>query len=109
MQNQTLQSGMTKGEVIEILTKAILGISVDDVATKLNTMGANIIMIDDIAKSGIKKGYDLGEGVRSGDPVLSVMFGLPRGWFREDERVRTYLGYDQGKINEIIAVSIHLK
>ena len=44
------------------------------------------------------RGLDLGDGIRMGDPVLAVTFGLRRGWLRPDRRVMLELDHDGSHI-----------
>lgn len=104
-----LNAGMSVGEVTAILEGTLLGLEVSELPAAIESLDGKVVAIQDIAESEIATGTRLGEGVHSGDPVLSVMIGLSRGFFRADEIVGAYAWYEDGKITRLSEVGVRRK
>ena len=94
-------SGRTRAEVVPILTE----------------MGARGAYAYDLRDTGLAAGAEVGNGYRAGDRVLMVTFGLARGGFQPDRRLRIYLAYgddlrasdENDRISGIREIEYHAK
>lgn len=79
------------------LARLLTGRPLDQVARLLRDAGARDPGVIDLARlgeAGTDPGAELGDGIRAGDPVLAVTFGLRRGLFRSDRRIQADLDHD---------------
>ncbi|MDP0926553.1 hypothetical protein Q0601_05185 [Paracoccus onubensis] len=104
-----LTADMTSENAAETLEGHLIGQPLSHVESLLGNLGANAVEIEDLAASRIEAGYDLGHGIRSGDSVLIVNFGLRQNWLRADRPVVAYLRYKGDRITEIISVKLSPK
>lgn len=89
----------TDGEerIRDKLARLLTGQPLAEVARLLREAGARDPGVIDLARpseTGADPGTDLGDGIRAGDPVLAVTFGLRRGFLRGDRRIQADLDHD---------------
>ena len=106
---KTLKAGMSVDQVTAVLEHTFLGRKISELPAAIEGLDGKVVAIIDLAQSEVETGTPLSEGVRAGDPVLSVMIGLSRGFFRADEVVGAYAWYEDDKITGLSAVGIRRK
>lgn len=104
-----LTADMTSENAAETLEDHLIGQPLGDVESLLGNLRASAVEVENLAASRIEAGYDLGHGVRAGDSVLIVNFGLQQNWLRADRPVVAYLRYKGDRITEIISVKLSPK
>ncbi|SEN85170.1 hypothetical protein SAMN04489859_101932 [Paracoccus alcaliphilus] len=86
------------------LARQLIGLAPDAVAGRLAEAGAQGVAVTDLAAMDLAPGTDLGDGLRAGDQVLSVTFGLRRGFFRPDQRFLLDLGHDGSVVTDLLGL-----
>ena len=105
-----LHPEMTAPEIADLLTRALTGQTVSEIAPVLERMGARNLVLTDAAQSGLAAGTVLAEGLRAGDPVVVAVFGIGRGWLRPDRRVQARMTYDAaGVVTDLSGVALIAK
>jgi hypothetical protein len=91
------------------LTRALVGLPVADLAPTLAAMGARDAVVQDVAALGLPDGTELAPGLTSGAPIITAIFGLARGLFRPDLRLRIFLAHDGARLTGLLRVEPYAK
>ncbi len=94
---QTLEAGVT-------------GTAQADLETTLEGLGARGVARLDLSPETYPEGTELGPGAVIGpDPVVSAIFGLRRGFLRNDRRVQVYFARRDGRLADLLWIDTFAK
>lgn len=89
-----LTADATEADQRAALEAALLGQDCARLPELLLALGAREALVDDLRQTGLPAGTEVAPGLRAGDPVLTAIFGLRRGFLRPDLRLRIYVACD---------------
>jgi hypothetical protein len=93
-----LSPTLTAEEMRLALQDALQGQPLEQIGPILSARGARDVTLTDLMALDLAKGTTVAEGLRAGDQIALVLFGLRRGLLTADRRVRVIVPYDAGRI-----------
>lgn len=88
----------TLQEIEQSLRLLLDEIPLENALKALSKAGARNATLVDLCQTGLPLDTDLGDGLRSGDMIGLITFGLRRGFVAPDLRIQVKVGYDSRRV-----------
>jgi hypothetical protein len=109
MAEPKLAADMPEDRLVADAASLLMGIELETLPDAISELGGRDVVVTDLARTSAIAGSDLGRGVRAGEPVISVTFGLRRGFLQPDRRISLLLGYRGGKVASLVSGQVFAK
>jgi hypothetical protein len=109
MAEPKLTADMPEERLVADAASLLMGVELETLPDAVSELGGRDVVVTDLALISAVAGSDLGRGVRAGDPVVSVTFGLRRGFLQPDRRISLLLGYRGGKVASLVSGQVFAK
>ena len=92
-------------ELTEVaLRRSMKGLPITAIARTLTMMGAQDVSLSDMADAGLLQGTELGPGLQACDAQIVIIFAVPHGFARPAKRLRVFVSYHDGLVENVLLV-----